>query len=144
MNVWAQYVGLPFVALGRDLGGFDCIGFFAFVQLEHFGIVVPEAGVSPLNALAVRGAFKNHADVDDDWSVVAAPLEGDAVMMGTGRAVSHIGIYVETITGGGVLHCDDGIGGRGGGVIFTPLGEMNMADCGRQIIRFLRHKTRFD
>lgn len=148
MSDWAKYIGLPFVPMGRDLSGFDCIGLFMFIQRVHFGIDVPEVGVDPIaDTLDKFRAFKSHAALGD-WRVTDEPREGDAVMMGTGLSgglhggrgiVGHIGIYICDIGGDGVLHCDDGLNGRGGSVIFTRLGSLNIAESGREIVRFLRY-----
>ena len=130
------YIGLPWRALGRDVQGFDCYGLFKHVQHLYFGVDVAEIGLDPsVDVIGMVRAFKSHAEFGH-WREVVEPCEGDAVMMGNGRSVSHIGIYL-AVDGGGVLHCDDI-----GGVQFTKHGEFGGHGHNYEILKYLRHKTK--
>lgn len=137
MRHWALgYIGLPWVAMGRGVQGFDCYGLFMRVQKLYFGVDVPDIGIDPsIDVIGKLRAFKHHKEFSH-WRVVVEPIEGDAVMMGNGRAVSHIGVYL-AVDGGGVLHCDDI-----GGVQFTPHGGFGGHENNYEILKYLRHETK--
>lgn len=132
---WAiQYYGVPWKPLGRDMSGFDCYGLFKHVQREHFNIDVPEIRINPIADTSGKfRAFKEHNEFNN-WHEVKTPKDGDAVLMGAGNCVSHIGIFLE-VDLGGILHCDDDRG-----VKFTPIGAVG--HDGRKIKKYLRHNSK--
>ena len=110
----AAYVlaGLRWQNGGQGPQAYDCWSFFRLVQLERFGREVPIVKVEgELDTLAGRVAWKrrvlemflSHPE-RARWQQVAAPLEGDAVLMRRAQDPSHIGVWIDA-DGGGVLHC---------------------------------------
>lgn len=59
------------------------------------------------------------------------PVEGDAVLMGTGDRPCHVGLWITPDAAGGVLHSVEGAG-----VIFTP--GLRVRDLGYAILGFYR------
>ena len=109
MNHWAvQYIGDEWIA-----GEHDCWAFFARVQRERFGREVPPMQVDATDVLAVARAIRDD-DERSHWQPVDEPREGDAVLLAHARYPSHVGVWVETPQGAGVLHCV-----RGAGVVFS-------------------------
>lgn len=101
---WAEkYVGLrwEFGATGPD--AFDCWTFFAHVQREQFGVIVPTIS-SPESWIQARELMETHPE-NRRWAKVEAPQEGDAVLMARNRVPVHIGVAVFANGRTGVLHC---------------------------------------
>lgn len=110
MNWAAQYVGLPFLARGRDHGGVDCWGLVRLVHGEQlgvwhddFGMVAPDHFDMIETLIAARGP---------EWlDVVGRPCDFDvAVMLSVlpdGRtAPVHMGVVARD--GRSVLHVEPG------------------------------------
>lgn len=121
--MWAQYIGLPWVAGAQGPEAFDCMGFFRHVQARHFGIEVPEI-LAPNydDPQALAALFGHHAE-RGRWTRVATPQHGDAVLV---HRPLHIGTWL-AVDGGGVLHC-----ARGAGVIFTHHSAWPVSGFGRR------------
>lgn len=101
---WAAgYVGEPWINHHHD-----CWAFFRRVQIERFGLDLPEIDVDACAPLACRRAFASH-DERDAWLSVEVPAEGDAVLMGKNKRPAHVGVWIEA-DGGAVLHCVEGAG----------------------------------
>ena len=104
---WAsQYIGIPWVA-----GESDCWAFARRVWRERFGFDVPAVDVDAHSRLASSREFADHEEYVN-WEPVEMPADGDAVMMGKNKWVSHIGVWCAQAKG--VVHSVEGIG-----VVFT-------------------------
>lgn len=101
---WNAYVGIPYVAKGRDRGGCDCWGLVRLVHAERFGNLLPslsgeyeaddDARIAELIATRREG-----------WSPVEAPRAGDVVVLRIDGADRHIGIVASP---GRFLHVREG------------------------------------
>lgn len=110
---WALgYLGLPWVNGERD-----CFQFFRQVQLERFERALPPYIVDAGRVLDCVRAINANPE-RQRWDEVAAPAEGDAVLMSQSRVPTHVGVWVEA-NGGGVLHCV-----QGAGVVFSQLSHL--------------------
>jgi hypothetical protein len=121
----AHYIGDAWVN-----GVHDCWGFFRRVQMEQFGLDLPEIAVDACSPLICRRAFASN-DESDAWLAVDVPAEGDAVLMGKSKRPAHVGVWVEMPGLYAVLHCVEG-----GGVIVQDRTTLKLS--GWQIIGFYR------
>ncbi|WP_175796327.1 NlpC/P60 family protein [Burkholderia anthina] len=103
-----RYVGLPWADGARGPDAFDCWGLLAWIQREHFGIVLPDRSVDPE---VMRGVYRMQIE-KGRWRTVECPHHGCGVLLRGGDR-PHVGVYLSN-DGGGVLHSSEGIG-----VVFT-------------------------
>ena len=106
-----DYIGLPYVLGGRDLGGLDCFGLLKMVYDREYGETLPDWQTDDLS---LRGRAETIASVvcSGAWEPVEDPQDGDFVVCYRSRAPLHLGLYFA----GGVLHAMEGLG-----VVFEPL-----------------------
>lgn len=112
----ARFIGLPYEKGGQGPHAFNCWFFFAHVQQQQFGRIVPL--VPALEDLgAIVRAFRDEVH-KSGWRKVAefdkgsgrvtalldAPRSGDGVLMAHMKYPSHIGTYVDDVANGSVLH----------------------------------------
>lgn len=122
---WAEsYIGEPWIAQHHD-----CWAFFRRVQMERFGLDLPEIDVDACAPLTCRRAFASHAE-RDRWIEVAMPHEGDAVLMGKNARPAHVGVWIEA-GNGAILHCVEGAG-----VVLS--GRMDLRLSGWRTLGFYR------
>lgn len=109
MTHWTeQYLGFPYANGGDDPSGFNCWGFFRHVEREQFGIAAPEiAEPGKLSKLLRKVPAAAQAL---GWEIVTAPRSGDAALMAHWKHPSHVGVWVDDVDGGSVLHCLNGAG----------------------------------
>lgn len=105
MNVFDRYVGIPYLARGRDLNGIDCWGLVRLVFAEQLNIDLPsmdESYVSVADARAIAGLIEGKLP---SWGLVKRSHERpfDVALMRVGREVCHIGLVVGA---GLVLHAE--------------------------------------
>ena len=106
---WTEaYLGLPYAQGGSGPEGYNCWGFFRFVQRDRFGIHVPE--ISEPESLPKLLRKVPAAAAELGWEKIAVPRTGDAVLMAHHTHPSHCGVYVDDIAGGAILHCIAGPG----------------------------------
>ena len=120
----AAYIGTEWT---RDA---TCWHFCARVWQEHFGIIVPLIDIDGADPRATRRELETSAE-RRGWAEVAAPAEGDGVMMAKGLRPCHVGIWLDL---GGVLHCI-----AGAGSIYTP--AERVVDLGYYIIGTYRRSA---
>lgn len=109
MTHWAgAYIGTPWVA-----GVSDCWSFARTIWAEHFGWIVPPAGVDVADPRAGRVALAVDP-TGQGWTPVEVPQDGDAVLMAVGARPCHVGVWIEADPVPGILHSVEGAG-----VIFT-------------------------
>lgn len=122
LDHWAvAYIGMPWTR------AFTCWHFCALVWAERFGQSVPLPKIDGGDARATRRAL---AADKAGWAEVAAPQEGDGVLMAKGAHPCHVGIWLSL---GGVLHCVEGAG-----VIFTR--AERLTDMGYRIAGIYRRQ----
>lgn len=104
---WAtHYVGLPYLAGGRDRAGLDCWGLLRLVYLEQRGIELPQLpGVYVDDELLI--SRENLAQCVKGWTEQPLPVEWCAVGMSRKTIIHHVGIWTEA-DGGKVIHCFHG------------------------------------
>ena len=96
-----DYVGIPFLAKGRDAAGVDCWGLVRLVYKEEFDIELPSFAddyeyddTDRIEQLA--------AQYKEGWEETTIPKPGSVVLFKVLGHISHIGIY---IGGNKFLHC---------------------------------------
>ena len=95
MRDFSQYIGIPFVNLGRSKYGADCWGLARIVLKEQYGIILPEL-LSYSDALD-HTAIADVIDINtplisgyklDTWE------DGCVVVMSQGGLGSHVGVCI--------------------------------------------------
>ena len=124
-----QYLGLPYAPGGDSPAGFNCWGFFRWLQRQRFGIDVPEVAEPESLPRLLRKIPAAMAELG--WAKTELPRTGDAVLMACTTYPSHCGIYVDDIPGGAVLHCV-----AGPGVVLASMRHLEIADW--TIVAFYR------
>ena len=129
MTHWAVgYIGLPWVSGGASIDdGFDCWGFFKYIQLKHYDRKLPEIELNKSNfSKAARdGGF-------DRWSEVNKPKDGDAVLMRVAKYPNHVGTWIKNGEDIGILHSVENIG-----VLFSTVYQLQLT--GWKIIKYYRY-----
>lgn len=133
---WAcGYIGIPWVFGGRDLKtGFDCWGFFRYVQKKHYALSLPEIELSEYNFRVVVDNFNKNSELQN-WFTVKVPKDGDAVLLRLAKYPNHVGLWVKDGETVGVLHAVEK-----SGVIFSS--KQNLAKNRWKIVDYYRHKSK--
>lgn len=104
-----NYIGIPFLERGRSREGADCGGLAVIFFREQFGIEIEgdEFDYSVAGALKAFAKHKALAQCTRGWLQVDPGDEqfADALVMRTGRGLSHVGIIVAR---GWWLHTEEG------------------------------------
>ena len=103
-----KYIGLPWVAGAQGPDCFDCWGFVRWVLFHEYGVIVPRVNVNPDNLRNVLTAFLKDPAFQA-FKKVSQPLDGYVVLLSQSKNPVHCGLWLD-IDGGGVLHCERGIG----------------------------------
>ena len=130
------------VAYERDGEGpraFNCWTYFRHVQLEQFGRWI-EAIDRPDGRIARLKLFRDRPD-SFGWRKVAADLHGarlearsgDPVLMTCKTHPHHIGIWVDDVGGGSVLHCCEGAGAALQSPLHLEMGDWRITGVYRPI-----------
>ncbi len=132
MSAFARYIGRPYERGAQGPDSFDCGGLVRAVQMEQFGIAMPEV-IAPDydDGQAVVGLIRTQAEAQGWEPVPAPPRHGDIVIV---RRPYHVGVWLET-DGGGVLHAITGFQ-----VIWTPEAAWRVSGFGRR--EYLRHRSK--
>lgn len=112
MHWAAQYIGLPWSETGEGPESYHCWAFVRMVQAERFGRALPPIP-NPGDLLPQARAFRDHPE-RARWPRVAAPEEGDCVLLRCARYPVHVGVWVGPAVGGGVLHLKGSEKNQGG------------------------------
>lgn len=104
-----KYLGKPWQAGADGPDAFDCFGLVRAFYRDHFGVQLPVVEVDAMSALQVRHAFKTNPQLSR-WEEIEIPQPHCAVLMSSGKQPSHVGLYVDDVSGGRVLHCTRGAG----------------------------------
>ncbi|MFG1479176.1 NlpC/P60 family protein [Xanthobacter sp. V4C-4] len=105
MHWSADYVGLPFLATGRDRAGVDCYGLVALCYREVRGIVLPSytGHYTSIDERAEIAAALNAGKAA--WTRVDAAREWDVVLFSGAVGACHVGLVVAP---GRMLHTSSG------------------------------------
>lgn len=100
----APYIGKPWTET------MDCLGWFRYWALNHFGIDICEYSVN--HKILTTSAAKAMVDAADVFGYVKTtdPKEGDAVYMSQRARAHHLGMYVVMKSGIYILHAMEGVG----------------------------------
>lgn len=96
-----DWVGLPYLELGRDRHGIDCFGIFIRLNLERRGVVIPDMR---LTALGVRRQAVEDPSKYDYEPVVDECVEGDALLFSCRGRPLHVGYCIDQRR---MLHIED-------------------------------------
>lgn len=96
-----DYVGIPFLAKGRDSSGLDCWGLVRLVYKEEFDIELPSFS-DDYEYDDTERIEQLTAQYKEGWEEVSSPKPGSIVLFKVLGHLSHIGIY---IGGNKFLHC---------------------------------------
>jgi len=92
----ANYIGIPFMPLGRDFSGCDCYGLVRLVLEQEFGLALPDLVTD------YRDPF-DHSEVGSlvheelpllSGERLAAPELGAVAVISVGGQSAHLGLYV--------------------------------------------------
>lgn len=109
MSHWAsQYIGKGWDPIGDGDSTFNCWTFVQHVQKRHYGIVLPDVPANAESNISVAHACLEESRLR--WEEIQIPQDGCCALMGRSRRPAHVGIWVETKTKAGVLHCASGFG----------------------------------
>jgi cell wall-associated NlpC family hydrolase len=92
MSQWvSELIGKPWVSGARGPDSFDCWGLLCWVYEKQFGVVLDPTGMgNPEDLLSVM-RFAVKEAVSGSWAPVTQPRHGDAVGMGLGKRIHHVG-----------------------------------------------------
>ncbi|MET3611736.1 cell wall-associated NlpC family hydrolase [Rhizobium aquaticum] len=100
-----RFIGIPYIAHGRDYSGADCWGIVFLFYRDVLGLQIP-AYSAEMKARAFHhreiGALIE-AERAAHWIEISEPANGDVALMRSGRDESHVGIFV---AGGMILHSE--------------------------------------
>ena len=104
-----DYIGIPFVADGRDRSGCDCWGLVRMVYQNELGIDLPVHSGALANTTAAslrRVAAVAAGEISRRWERVTEPKAFDVALLRRGKINCHVGV----VAGPGImLHVEDGI-----------------------------------
>lgn len=109
---WTRpFIGYGYAADGDGPDDYNCWHFFRLVERVRFGRDIP-ALLVPQGLVAQLKAFRDRPDAFGWQKIVkpAKPASGDPVLMSHRDRPHHIGVYVDDVQGGAVLHCVEGRG----------------------------------
>lgn len=101
-------IGTPFLAGGREFGGWDCWGCVLVAYREVLGIALSSYGDTRTDdRLAVARHMHHGATGGSEWHRVDAPAQMDVCVMRlpSGRRYGHVGLYDGH---GSILHVEKG------------------------------------
>jgi cell wall-associated NlpC family hydrolase len=91
----AQYVGIPFVELGRSRAGLDCWGLVRLVLEREFGIQGLPDYTERYTSTRDRAIAAVYAeDLPRHWQQVTSPVAGDIAVFRVGGQPMHVGLVL--------------------------------------------------
>ncbi len=99
MTHWsAGYVGIPWVARGRDEGGLDCYGLVRLVYADRCGVLLPDYGgyVTARERREIDALIGGAIGIGD-WLQVdrRAARTLDVAVFATGGLATHLGVMID-------------------------------------------------
>lgn len=91
--MWTDdWIGIPYLKLGRSQEGYDCLGLFAALQKERHGRAI----FDPLCTAPEAAQMRLAAQVRPFWRKVNAPKEGCAVLFKVRGLALHVGYALDS------------------------------------------------
>jgi len=101
-------IGKPWVSGAAGPDTFDCWGLLRYVLRERRGIAI--ASYSGVSETGIAAMVRTAAiECSNKWEPIATPVHLCGVAMSRGRAIEHVGLWLDE-AGGGVLHCFESFG----------------------------------
>lgn len=102
MKDYTQYIGIPFVSLGRDKTGADCWGLVRLILEEQYGIMVPTLldYTDALDNVVVSNVINKQTPLVTGEQL-EEPVEGCIVILRSKGLIGHVGLYIGNNT---ILH----------------------------------------
>jgi len=102
----ARFIGIPFLPHGRTRDGCDCYGLVRLALAEEYGVTLPAFvdGYDDFSDHQTEANIINEKLPLIGAARVAAPEEGDIVLMRYLGIASHVGLYARN---GMVLHVEE-------------------------------------
>jgi cell wall-associated NlpC family hydrolase len=100
-----RFVGVPYVAHGREYAGADCWGLLFLYYRDELGTPIPSYSSEMRERDFHRKDIGPLMDVEIDrlWLQVDDPQPGDGVLLRAGRFNTHVGVF---LGGGRMLHSE--------------------------------------
>lgn len=92
MSWFNNYVGIPYLNLGRTAAGADCYGLVRLALLEIFQVQVP--ALTTESAPTDRALLKELLTLRRNWVKVEDAQEGDVIMFRIAGQSNHVGIVI--------------------------------------------------
>lgn len=133
-----KYIGIPFMAGGRDFDGCDCGGLVLLALRTEKNIVARDFGAE-YSAAEFRGRAGRArlaaviTEYAREFPCVNMPRPLDVLRFSVGGAVCHVGLYVDGMGGGRMLHVEE-TGGT------ARLEYINGLHWGRRLREIRRHE----
>jgi cell wall-associated NlpC family hydrolase len=128
---WVKpFIGIPFLALGRDWTGCDCFGLLRLVYREQFGIELPSYTEDYADTLDRQELARLIAGQIQPWRPVPFAHCGDAVLFRIAGDECHVGLVVAPPV---FLHAQEGKD--------TCLERWDAAGWRRRIVGIYRHEA---
>lgn len=100
------FIGIPYVAHGRDYEGADCWGIVCLFYRDALGRLIPSYSAEMAARTIHRRDVAPLIEIERErWQEVKTPIAGDVVLMRIGRCESHVGVFVGN---GLMLHSEVG------------------------------------
>lgn len=115
---WQRFVGLPFEDRGRGPEAFDCWGLCRAVLADRLGVELPAYGEISAADLMRRAQAMTAEAARERWVPVDRPRALDVAVMGSARAVTHVGVMIDARR---VLHTEAACGS-----VVVPLSHPQM------------------
>ncbi len=104
MEFAQRAIGVPFVAGGRDFGGWDCWGLIVCAYKFCWNINLPTYKDAPPLDFAMVSSLVDEELVN--WVETTDPTPGDVILLRNGLLPSHVGLIFSK---GRMLHVEKGI-----------------------------------
>lgn len=128
-----KYLGTPWELGAVGPAKFDCWGLLRDVYRLQLGIDLPAHQIELDSIGSAYGEFVKATNSGTLWAETQQPRHLDAVALGVGRKVHHVGVFL-AVDGGLVLHCAKPV------TVATPLNRLPL--LGYRLIKFYRHADR--
>lgn len=136
---WASsYVGLPYVARGRDRGGVDCWGLVRLVYAEQLGLSLPMHGmVDPDDHREIARLIELELATQEVWRPSDGACDFDLAQMLSAIPIQgrlrHRPVHIGVVARKFILHCEEWID-----TVFVPRSHFSIT---HRITGYFRHRS---